>query len=790
MPQVPPPPAPAPQIRPPPGPGGQRQASVQAPLTVQAEAGKKRVRRARHAIVAGDRGQEGREWSCSQCERKGIACTEHKKPKERGGKLIAQAKNLFGSNTHPKPTPDPDHLTEGEIQDGESLATPFASGSRSAGRDKTLRIGSVADERSGGIGEIDEEVGKELIQSYFLYTHPQIPILEADQFINYSEGTLGDLGHIDECLLSVIQAFGARVSSHPSLLPAPPHTSPSNATPSPPTIPSLLAQHSKDFIPYGKHRAPFAAAMLSRAFETADRMGVWRRRSVDNVRSLVLLECLVNWGNPTHSNGHPMIAAAVEHMRELKYYAQYPLARERDAAVGGSATASPTSLGDVGVKEAEEKELKNIEGGLIWWFVYIRDALNACLSRRLPHITKEDVEILSPVSLNPRFESVMAELNSDDGGMVARAASIGLFSHWTNVARELARNCLVHLPTRSRTDEDMALRKFWQGTDESDMLISTFDARKKTVLGSLADKFEGTIRVLTVSRAKVIEAAHRWVGERHADVVDALGGFDMLGGEKRREWEVWESFRRESGRRVLKASRDVARIVEKNLSTTLFMGGGLSFDLLYSTAEILLDAPATNDPRPNSWNQETKVREVQLCIDALKQLGWAWDTEDCVNELSERLATQVREHNLNANLDPSVFSAPSISYPPAPSNTALTFDENLRVSDSLAEMLSGFMPTSSSFDIEDMLSAVGNIPAQDHTRADDSADIRHVQDQNELSNRLSALNSGLRMDIDDLKSHQLTPVSSSYPTSTGDNLASPFSKADQFNNPDGLLFMS
>ncbi|KAH8916097.1 hypothetical protein BT69DRAFT_1340552, partial [Atractiella rhizophila] len=284
MPQVPPPPPPAPQIRPPPGPGGQRQASVQAPLPVQAEAGKKRVR-----VIGDKKAVNGPVVSAS-----GIACTEHKKPKERGGKLIAQAKNLFGSNTHPKPTPDPDHLTEGEIQEGDSLATPFASGSRSAGRDKTLRIGSVTDERSGGIGEIDEEVGKELIQSYFLYTHPQIPILEADQFINYSEGTLGDLGHIDECLLSVIQAFGARVSSHPSLLPAPPHTSPSNATPSPPTIPSLLAQHSKDFIPYGKHRAPFAAAMLSRAFETADRMGVWRRRSVDNVRSLVLLECLVN----------------------------------------------------------------------------------------------------------------------------------------------------------------------------------------------------------------------------------------------------------------------------------------------------------------------------------------------------------------------------------------------------------------------------------------------------------------------------------------------------------------
>ncbi|KAH8930655.1 hypothetical protein BT69DRAFT_1275364 [Atractiella rhizophila] len=635
----------------------------------------------------------------------------------------------------------------------------------------------------GGWGcEIDEEMGKELIQSYFLYTHPQIPILEADQFIDNTGGILGDLGHVDECLLSVIQAFGARVSSQPLLLPALRNCHGTPAT-SLPTIPSLLAQHPKDFVQYGKQRAPFAAAMLSRAFEAADRMGVWRRRSVDNVRSLVLLEYLVNWGNPTHSKGHPMIAAAVEHMRELTYYARNPVPKKRRGAVGGSATG-PTSF------ETKEKELRNVESGLIWWFVYTRDALNACLSRRLPHITKDDIGILSLDSLNPRFESIMAQLNSEDVGMVARAASVGLLSHWTHVARELARNCLVHLPSRLQTDEDMALQKFWQGVDESDTLILTFNLRQKKVLGGLADKFESTLRVLTVSKAKVIEVAHRWVGERHTEVVDALGRFDIPGGGgRKREWEVWEGFRRESGIRVLKASRDVARIVEKNLSTTLFMGGGLSFDLLYSTAEILLDAPTTNDLQPNTWNMETKVTEVQLYIEALKQLGWAWDTEDCVHKLSERLTAQVTEHTLDAKLNPPTMPVHSAPYPHDSSKPDPVFDENLGFSDSLAEMLSGFMPTSYSFDIEDWLSDIGIKLPQDPTRTNSSTDTRHGQAVKQLCTRSSMFNPGLRANMNAVNGHQVPPGSSSYWPFVGDNLTLPFSNAGHFNDPNELLFM-
>jgi hypothetical protein len=66
----------------------------------------------------------------------------------------------------------------------------------------------------------------------------------------------------------------------------------------------------------------------------------------------------------------------------------------------------------------------------------------------------------------------------------------------------------------------------------------------------MAGKFDGTLRVLRVSRALVVESSVREVRRRMREDV---GGNDLV---------EWEGLRRESEERGIKAAREVAEIVK------------------------------------------------------------------------------------------------------------------------------------------------------------------------------------------------------------------------------------
>ncbi|KAH8922584.1 hypothetical protein BT69DRAFT_224485 [Atractiella rhizophila] len=618
------------------------------------------------------------------------------RPKERGGKLISQAKSMFGENEKAKqngnptiPVPPQASTSRPAIQSRISASTlnpvsPTPSFSQSPDNKLYQTV-------------LTQEVSKLLVQTYYTYTHPQIPILDSDTYLSRFEQCIDDPSSADQmttCLLAVIQAFGSRVSDHPSVLPQPA-----------PSLASLaLAGSSSDLSPYGLARENFAKHMEQRALKIVDELGAMRRAEMDSIISLILLEMLLDYGDPKRSKGHTFLSAVIEHMREMRYQKGLD--------------------GDVETDSIKGINMMAIEGGLVWWFLYVRDALNACLSGRIPHVTDQDIELLSPVSLKCSFEGVMGELNSPDPTVVAHAAIIGLFSHWTHLAREIARTFLGPLPSSRASISEPDIRSFWQGTDESYMLSETFASRKNQVFGPMAEKFEGTLRVLTMSRATVTEAVHRAIlgrwerARRDGTGSEGSPGFGMGGGIG-----ALDGLKRESEVRVLRASREIAGLIGRQLNSNLFVGGGLYFDLTSATANILLDAPFVNTIGNEEWTVETKRRDVGSCIAAMKQMAWCWgNIHSDIVSLESRLQTLTSQSLSTASLsassgiyapgsyepiiDPLLFSVPSLpALPKIPTLQTSDFASSA-FADMIAEMSSGFMPSSMS--VEEMLMSLSN----------------------------------------------------------------------------------
>lgn len=156
---------------------------------------------------------------------------------------------------------------------------------------------------------------------------------------------------------SIPQAWAARFSDSPLVLGA-------EGALTLPTLNDLRTQVGRDFTDIGNRRAPFAEAMVERAMNRFDQVGVLRKASAAGCAALLLLEFLTTWGQvdrPQPSYGRNLMASVAEHLVTM---------------------VDPAYVSD------DPSEIRvppeRVSGGTLLWMAYTRDALSAVFYGRNP----------------------------------------------------------------------------------------------------------------------------------------------------------------------------------------------------------------------------------------------------------------------------------------------------------------------------------------------------------------------------------------------------------------------
>ncbi|WVQ82734.1 hypothetical protein IAT38_004866 [Cryptococcus sp. DSM 104549] len=160
------------------------------------------------------------------------------------------------------------------------------------------------------------------------------------------------------------------------------------------------------------------------------------------------------------------------------------------------------------------------------------------------------------------------------------------------------------------------------------------------------------------------------------------------------EWKALETLRRDSTDKVLQSCRAQVALAETLLPTGTLQTASTLTRVILDCTQFMAETPCNEQGYPcdtpggEAWTWENKKKAVNICVDALYQIGWAWDD---VPAAVERALT-----TLNST---------------APSPADLFIWQAREAQATEQAMLSHF--------IADMCGGVGEpraVPAQEHTR--------------------------------------------------------------------------
>ncbi|GAA5910710.1 hypothetical protein JCM5296_006820 [Sporobolomyces johnsonii] len=568
---------------------------------------------------------------CSECVKKKIMCTDtyvKNKPKTvRSGKLIAQAKLLFGENAARPSGPGPG----GTAAD---LAVP--SPAETVRPPSTLRQDVVLAPAQSRLvnSQVSREIGDHLIRTFFAVFQPQCPLVDQELF----EGAWTLAGRVsenlspaNECLAAVIQAWAARISDHPLIVGQAP------------TLEDLRNGQGRDFTLMGNRREEFARAMRERALRLVDQKGALRLSSAACCSALSLLEFLVTWDDATRTTtcGRYLMVGAAEHLRALN---------EGQCDDASEQLVSP----------------ERASNGTLLWMVYTRDALAAMLGGRPSCLTEDDLTSLCDLFTNPLTADVMSYVSSDDARMLSGLAVASMFRFVVTIVRNTITRLTGPLARRQPLEES-TVRELWAEIDTSSRCAAIFrQSVEKVTFGPDPPKTHVWFRDLTSIKSQHTLGIHLNIIKRldEEEAVAKEGSKD--GGAY---LEVLKRLKDRSDERFLDAAREYTKLLRgygSELTFTAFLTTEYSSYYL----DHMVDMPAWEQGGSENWPWATKVEEVSSLIGVLKLAGWAWSSYDRnIERARQSLARQsvrLQQHREAAHAALQQ-SYPPPPFPPAPS---------------------------------------------------------------------------------------------------------------------------
>ncbi|GAA5971914.1 hypothetical protein JCM11641_001569 [Rhodosporidiobolus odoratus] len=307
------------------------------------------VWRKRAASTDGERGSGLKEGTAVVF----VGCTLlkvlEKAKKGRSGRLVEQAKLLYGASSDASSPTRPPHMASSPIGEPEphyrlSSADDALSQALLEREQISPICANTADLSSAVIPPPSD-----LLEVYETVLHPQLPLFDLPSLttsLEQHQGSFGALPPLQRCYSLIVQAWAARFSDHPAIT--------GSSAASPPSLQDLLSTEKiAQVSEAGKARDGSAARMLDRALKAADEAGLMRAASKEN------------WSDDRRQHGRFLLAAAAEQLR-VNY-------EDPSQSSASSAARDPA-----------------------FWVLWLRDAVSAALGGRLPLLKEEDLEAICP----------------------------------------------------------------------------------------------------------------------------------------------------------------------------------------------------------------------------------------------------------------------------------------------------------------------------------------------------------------------------------------------------------
>ncbi|GAA5994266.1 uncharacterized protein JCM10292_001966 [Rhodotorula paludigena] len=567
--------------------------------------------------------------ACTECSRKSITCTDtyvKNKPKVvRGGKLIAQAKLLYGDNATPGPSGSTAAVTPGD-HDGESSDEVRRASLSAPPIDHSPRRPDPRQYSS----YLPQDLSEHLVRHFFDVFQPQCPLVDTPQFIRAWEAAgrvVENLSPANEVLALVIQAWAARLTDHP-------HVVGQGA----PSLQDLRGGEGRDFTAVGNRRDEFARQALQRALDAVDRRGALRLASAAGCAALTLLEFLVDWSDADRRStcGRYLLLAASEHLRNLQL-----------------------DLCDDPSEPLVRPE--QVSNGTLLWVLYTRDAIAAMFSGRFCSLTDDDLSTFSALLTGSLTADVLVYISSDDPNLLSGLAVAAIFRYCNAIIRDTVTRLTGPLARRNRLTEQ-TMREIWSQVDESARYALIFRSSvQRASFSANSPNTDVWFRDLIAMRSQHTLGIHRSLAarlrdEEHKAATQSEGDPEYL--------DLLRRLKAQADERLFRVAQEYTALLHGYRGSLLFSATVTAEHSSYFLAQ-LVEMPAWEQGGPSDYPWARKLEEVTHCIDVMKIAGWAWTGYDAhIEGARQSLARQGSQLRPATNPPTALLPPISTAYHP------------------------------------------------------------------------------------------------------------------------------
>ncbi|AFR98362.2 hypothetical protein CNAG_06136 [Cryptococcus neoformans var. grubii H99] len=495
------------------------------------------------------------------------------------------------------------------------------------------------------------ELSRHLVKTFFQAVHFSYPAILPESF--YLEwmraGQRSDrMTPAQEVLCSAIEAWGARYSDSPVVLGLPPEKAK--------TAPKVI-QANGTFVPgtqarahWGRARLAACKALLERTRTLIDNNGILRKPSITGVQALTLYMQLMLMTDdtvdaPTHyMEGHMIHNTITQQMQVLG------LMWDSDQPIVTDSNELPMSLTQLKMKQRR-----------LFWAHLVGDAFWAAASGNEPRVPKASMDaagnwLLSVTHLLP------------ESSFNALSFYLSCYYHITLIGRDIATS--LSIPSKVKGAVDVVefcghVQRIWKDINAFDKDMNPQVTRlftncpRNDILAFSPLNYFSNLRLSSpfllllihqlireqLEFRKTLSSAYIAASQDRPDYDRASS--DESSDEVRGVWtaaqshvQILQDMSSQSVDMMLRSCRAQVGMFKALMPTGTIQTAMLLLRELIATAQFLAEVPTNEQGYPDDtpggydWTWEKKQEEMNCCIEALYQVGWAWaDVADVLDKI-------------------------------------------------------------------------------------------------------------------------------------------------------------
>ncbi|WWC99868.1 hypothetical protein V866_006777 [Kwoniella sp. B9012] len=479
-----------------------------------------------------------------------------------------------------------------------------------------------------------------LVKVFFQAVHLSYPAISPEVF--YLEwiraGQRSDrMSPAQEALCAVIEAWGARYSDSPVILGL--SEAKANAAPKVIKADGTFTPGTRARTHWGTARIGACKALLARAKRLIDEHGLFRMPSVTGVQALTLYSQLMQMTD--------------EKLLDKDYWLQNRMIHstiiEQMQLLGLMWDAEGPIVTDVGEASVSHSQLQMKQRRLFWSHM-IGDAFFSAAIGALPRIPQEDID-----AAGEWVETVQDKLPQSAFKLLAFFLSI--YHRLGLAGREVATHIAYPLRKKGASDVGkicITVRKVWKdirdiSRDLNAQVTQQLKAcQKEDLLGFSPLNFMANLRLscpflLLVIHQLIRDQLAFWKScqppsspafiSTPSDRSSSTTPSSKPGQGNTRashNIELLERLNKESIDGLLLSCRSQIHMLKAFLPTGVIQSAAVLLRVLLATAQLLAEIPTNEQGYPDhtpgghGWTWEAKQKEMDVCLEALHQVGWAW----------------------------------------------------------------------------------------------------------------------------------------------------------------------